>query len=82
MPQLTHDLCSRHGCLVQGHSFHFSPGVKGASYADHSRLHEEALADAIDLKEGMTALDAGYDAPVHCITGHLGQSDMLAWIAA
>jgi len=42
-----------------GHSFHFSPGVKGASYADHSRLHEEALADAIDLKEGMTALDAG-----------------------
>lgn len=43
-----------------GESFHFSPALPGRkSHAEATRVHENALARACGLREGLHALDAG-----------------------
>ena len=42
-----------------GKSFHFAPRVRGESFKESLARHERNLADALDLRHGMTVADLG-----------------------
>ncbi len=42
-----------------GRSFHFAPRVRGESFKESLARHERNIADALDLRHGMTVADLG-----------------------
>jgi 24-methylenesterol C-methyltransferase len=55
-----------------GQSFHFSPAVPGKSHRDETRLHEEMVADLLQLKPGQRVVDVGcgVGGPMRAIAAH------------